>query len=143
HPRSVVGRQFGPPGAAGHAIMAGGRPGAAGTETAVAAHATAPLLTADDVRAAAAVCRTALTPALDRDWATRAGSLDWSCRQTTDHIVDAVTLYGAHLAMRARERLPRLRSGNPESTPADLLGAVEIAAAILAELVRAAPPEAR
>ena len=105
--------------------------------------ASAPPLTPQDVRTAAAVCRAALTPALDRDWETRAGSLEWSCRRTADHIVDALTLYSAHFAMRARERLPRVRSGNPELDPPGLLVAVEIAAAILADVVRAAPADAR
>jgi hypothetical protein len=109
----------------------------------VQSSATAPLLTPEDVRTAAAVAREALTPALGRDWETRAGSLDWSCRRTIDHVVDALSLYTAHLAMRARERLPRVRSGNPELTPAELLHAVAIAAAILADVVRAAPPDAR
>jgi hypothetical protein len=111
--------------------------------TTVQQPATAPPLTPDDVRTAAAVCRDALTPALDRDWELRAGSLDWSCRRTADHIVDALMLYSAHLAMRARERLPRVRSGNPALSPSELLAAIEIAAAILADVVRAAPPDAR
>ncbi len=100
-------------------------------------------LTPDDLRTTAAACRQALTPALDRDWELPAGSLDWSCRRTVDHIADALTVYAAHFAMRARERLPRLRSGNPELAPAELLVAVESAAAILADVVRAAPPDAR
>ncbi|HLH26615.1 MAG TPA: maleylpyruvate isomerase N-terminal domain-containing protein [Chloroflexota bacterium] len=104
---------------------------------------SAPPLTPDDVQTAAAVCRAALTPALGRDWETRAGTLEWSCRRTVDHIVDAQSAYAAHLARRARERLPRVRSGNPELAPAELLAAVEIAAAILADVVRAAPPDAR
>jgi hypothetical protein len=122
---------------------AGRPPGAAEEVTTVQQPATAQALGPEDVRTAAAVCRKALTPALGRDWETRAGSLDWSCRRTADHIVDALTLYSAHLATRARERLPRVRSGNPELDPAGLLAAVEIAAAILAEVVRAAPPDAR
>ncbi|HEY7067755.1 MAG TPA: hypothetical protein VII06_40240 [Chloroflexota bacterium] len=104
---------------------------------------SAPPLTADDLRTAAAACRAALAPALDRDWEARAGPLEWSCRRTVDHVVDALVLYAAHFAMRARERLPRVRSGNPDLAPAELLTAVEIAAAVLGDVVRAAPPAAR
>ena len=97
----------------------------------------------EDLLAAAAASRDALAPSLQADWAVRAGDLDWSCHRTLDHIADALVIYSAHLASRARERLPRVRNGNPTLSPAELLRVVEVTAAILAEVVRAAPPGTR
>jgi uncharacterized protein (TIGR03083 family) len=97
----------------------------------------------EDLLAAIAATRQALETALDADWSVPAGSLDWTCRQTLDHIPNALLFYGTHLATRARERRTPVRNGDPSLAPADLLRVAEAAAAILAELVRAAPPDAR
>lgn len=104
-------------------------------------------VTADDLLLAAGCCREALTPALAperaADWERPAGDLEWSCRGTLDHVPDALALYALHLATRAPERRPRLRNGDPSTTPADLLAIVEGGAAVLAEVARAAPASAR
>lgn len=97
----------------------------------------------EDVVAAAALCRSALEPALGRDWSTPAGDLTWTCRRTLDHVADALVLYASHLATRAPARLPHLRNGDPERTPAELLTVVGAAAAVLAGVARAAPPGVR
>ena len=99
--------------------------------------------TPHDLRTAAAICRAALAPVLDRDWSARAGDLDWSCRRTLDHVVDTVLLYAAFLATRSQGRLAFPRDGDPNRTVAELLATVETTAAILAEVARAAPPDAR
>lgn len=91
----------------------------------------------------AAACRAALTPALAEDWSRPAGDLAWSCRRTLDHIPDALALYAAHLATRAMARLPLGRDGDPERSPTELLTVVGATAAVLAEVARAAPLEAR
>jgi uncharacterized protein (TIGR03083 family) len=100
-------------------------------------------LVPDDLLEAIGATRQALTPALDADWEARAGSLDWTCRQTLDHVANALLFYAAHLATRSRERRSPLRNGDPSLPPAGLLSAAEAAAAILAEVVRAAPPGTR
>lgn len=97
----------------------------------------------DDVRLAAAVARDALTPALNLDWSVAAGSLAWDCRRTLDHIADTLLFYAAHLATRARTRLVPPRDGDARRTPPELLAVVETAAAVLAEVARAAPIDAR
>lgn len=101
------------------------------------------LLRADDLLLAAAACRAALEPGLDRDWSVAAGDLDWDCRRTVDHVADTLLFYAAHLSKRATRRLVPPRNGDPARTPADLLGIVETTAAILSGVVRAAPPDAR
>src|SRR3954471_5053815 len=107
------------------------------------AEATRTELQADDLRAAIATTVETLTPALEADWSVPAGSLEWSCRQTLDHLPSALLFYAGHLATRARERRGAVRSPDPNATPAALLWAAEAAAAVLADVVRTAPPDAR
>lgn len=100
-------------------------------------------LTPDDLPAAAAICRATLEPVRDDDWSVAAGDLTWSCRRTLDHLVDALSFYAAQLATRARDGRVTVRDGDPARTIDDLLMAVGAVAAVLAEVARAAPPEAR
>jgi hypothetical protein len=97
----------------------------------------------NDLLTAAAVSRTALEPAHDQDWQVRAGDLEWSCRYTLKHMLNALNFYAGMLATRS----PALRETGGIDTSdiavADALTMVETMAAILAEVVRAAPPEAR
>lgn len=104
---------------------------------------TEPLLTPADVADSARLCRQALEPGLDRDWSVPAGDLEWDCRRTLDHIADALLFYAALLATRATARIAAPRNGDPTASPAQLLTTVEAAAAILADVIRAAPPETR
>jgi len=59
----------------------------------------------EDVRAAAAICRQALSGVVDLDWSGRAGELDWSCRRTLEHISNAPLIYASELTFTAEERL--------------------------------------
>ena len=97
----------------------------------------------DDVRTAAAACREALSGLVDLDWSRRAGGLDWSCRQTLEHIPGTQINYASQLALPAKERLPRARGGEDQLTVAELLLTVEVNAAILEHVLRAAPASAR
>ena len=97
----------------------------------------------EDVRAAAAVCRDALSGLVDLDWSIRAGPLDWSCRRTLEHIPSAQLFYASHLALQAKESLPRVSGGGDQLTVADVLLTVEIDASILEHVLRAAPTSAR
>ncbi|MDP9369654.1 MAG: hypothetical protein M3Q03_15495 [Chloroflexota bacterium] len=97
----------------------------------------------DDLLLAAAVCREALLPALGEDWSRPAGDLTWDCRRTLDHVVDALLFYTGQLTTRATRRLLRLRNGDSERPVEELLEIVGTAAAVLAEIVRAAPAGTR
>jgi uncharacterized protein (TIGR03083 family) len=112
-------------------------------ESAVQAETAARELVPEDLLEAIATTRQALTPALEANWDVPAGTLDWTCRQTLDHIANTMMFYATHLATRARERRPPVRNGDPSLPPAGLLSAAEAAAAILADVVRAAPPGTR
>jgi len=102
-----------------------------------------PVILPDDLLTAATVSRAALEPALDRDWSVRAGDLEWSCRRTLDHTLGALILYASMLATRSPELRPRPHVGTGDEPIAVALAMVETAAAILGEVARAAPPEAR
>ena len=97
----------------------------------------------EDVRAAAAVCREALSGVVELDWSRRAGELEWSCRQTLEHIPSAQIFYASQLALAAKERLAIARGGQDQLTVAELLLTVEVNAAILEHVLRAAPASAR
>lgn len=104
---------------------------------------SAPELTPEDLIASAALCRETLSPALERDWSEPAHDMEWSCQRTLDHLVNVMLYYSAHLATRATERLLPPRDGEPVTPPAQLLQLLQSTAAILADVVRAAPPDAR
>jgi hypothetical protein len=97
----------------------------------------------EEVRLAARLCCEALLPVADRDWSIRAGDLEWSARDTLEHAASTQIVYAVRLATRARERPPVPRCFDPDTTIRDLLVILESRAAVLAEVVKAAPPEAR
>jgi hypothetical protein len=102
-----------------------------------------PVILPDDLLTAAAVARAALAPALDRDWSERAGDLEWSCRRTLDHIVDALINYAGNLATQSTGHRSSPDVDTTHRPVAVALTMVETAAAILAAVVRDAPPGAR
>ncbi len=99
--------------------------------------------TPHDLIAVAADCRAVLTTALDADWTVAAGDLDWTCRRTLDHILDTLLHYAGHFATRTTGRRPFVRDGDPARSLPDLLIGLTTSAAILAEVCRAAPLDAR
>jgi hypothetical protein len=100
-------------------------------------------VTPDDLRTVAALGRAALEPALDKDWTVLAREMEWTCRQTLDHLPDALGFYAANLATRATGPRPHPRNGDPARSVAELLLVLESAAAVLAAVAEAAPPGTR
>ena len=92
---------------------------------------------------AAGVARETLAPAADRDWSAKAGTLDWDCRATLDHMVNAPLFHGTNLAMRSKQRLNSVRAGNPTASVSDLIASMEHSATILARVASATPPNER
>lgn len=99
--------------------------------------------TPDDLVAAAAVACEFLTGALEADWSGPALELEWSCHRTLQHMAEAPIFHATHLATRARGRQPSLRAGDTHPPVADLLRIIPADAAILADVARAAPADAR
>jgi hypothetical protein len=89
----------------------------------------------DDLRAAGDLAHRTLFPMVDADWYGAAGSLDWDCRRTLDHLANTLLFYSVHLAERAFQRVPYVRDGSPDTVSiAGLLGAMHGSAFILAAL---------
>ncbi|MET8942406.1 GNAT family N-acetyltransferase [Streptomyces sp. NPDC004542] len=99
----------------------------------------------DQVEEAVAGCVAALRPAVERDWeGTKAGGLDWSCRDTALHVADDLVAYAANLAGRAQDGwVPFGLTLDDGTDNAGLLQVVEAAGALLAAAVRTAPRDAR
>ena len=102
-----------------------------------------PELGAADVLEAVTQSQRVLVPAASGDWERRAGTLEWSCRRTLDHMADGQLGYAGRLATRAQGTLPAMRGGNPGQGVEDLLRVVDAAGIMVAQLIEALPPDAR
>lgn len=101
-------------------------------------------VTADDLDAAMSSVVAALHPAVSQDWSARAGTLEWDCWHTAEHIGDCLLSYAAQLAVRPATRYVRfLASADKDASPADVLEFAETGGRILAATVRTAPPHVR
>lgn len=100
-------------------------------------------VTLEHVHRAAAICRSTLAPALIADWSIPAGPLDWTCRDTLDHLSDALGFYCGQLAIRAEGPRPRFRNGDLAATVPNLFDALDVGVAMLGAIVAATPAAAR
>ncbi|MEE1756176.1 DinB family protein [Streptomyces sp. SP18CS02] len=115
-------------------------------------------VTADDVRHAVRLAVATLRGAAGGDWDARAGSLEWSCWETVEHLADDLFAYAAQLGPEAppldrevpfswRARRPggpaNVTFADRESGAAGLLQVLEACGAMLTAMVRATPPEVR
>ncbi|WP_045864245.1 DinB family protein [Streptomyces sp. WMMB 714] len=115
-------------------------------------------VTPDDVRQSVGLASAALTGAASADWRVRAGSLEWSCWDTVEHLADDYFGYAAQLGPR-RPPLssgvpfaytPREAGGPGNTVTADLdagneglVQVLEACGAMLEAMVRTAPAEVR
>lgn len=97
----------------------------------------------DDLRRAADVVAQTLTPHVEADWSVKAGDLEWTCRKTIDHSIDAMLWYAANLATLSTTRRQHVRDGDPNGSIARLLDALVSAGHILARVVESTPPGGR
>ncbi|MET9499888.1 hypothetical protein [Streptomyces sp. NPDC006552] len=115
-------------------------------------------VTADDVAHAVDLAVTTLRPALDADWDVPAGSLEWTCWETGEHLADDLFWYAARIGSlrpSTDEREPlgssRRRPEGPANTitadkaagPAGLLRVLADCGGLLAAVARATPASAR
>ncbi|MGW4425369.1 hypothetical protein [Streptosporangium sp. NPDC004631] len=115
-------------------------------------------VTADDVQRAVRLAVAALRPALAADWDVRAGSLEWSCWETVEHLADDLFSYAAQLGPETPpldDHVPfdwiRRNPGGPANVifanrrlgPAGLLQVLEASGALLVAVVRTASPDVR
>ncbi|MFI9624078.1 VOC family protein [Streptomyces sp. NPDC052042] len=118
---------------------------------------TRPRVTADDVTTAVRLTVDALQDAPLDDWRSPAGSLEWDCWETAEHLSDDLFSYAAQLGTRTPSsayvpyRWAADREGGPTNAvfadrsggPVGLLSTLEASGALLAAMVRTASPEAR
>jgi hypothetical protein len=82
-----------------------------------------------------------LSGMVERDWSVQAGTLEWTCRQTVDHMVDCVFSYAMQVAGRVQgEFLPFAElHAEPEASNRDLLAGLGAVGQILHDVVFCAP----
>ncbi|MFF8971425.1 hypothetical protein [Streptomyces sp. NPDC014995] len=115
-------------------------------------------VTASDVESAVRLAVTALREAESADWDAKAGSLEWSCWETVEHLADDLFAYAAQLGPRVPPSdtdVPfvwsRRTPGGPANVvfadraagPAGLLQVLEASGALLTAMVRTTPPTVR
>jgi hypothetical protein len=113
---------------------------------------------ADDVDAAVRLSLETLGKAVDADWAAPAGTLEWTCWETVEHLADDLFAYAIQLGPRtpSLEREVPLhwwarREGGPANVvfadrtagPAGLLEVLDGCGALLVAMVRTAAPTVR
>lgn len=84
-----------------------------------------------------------MAPHAGADWSVRAGELDWTCRRTLDHTIDALLWYSGNLARLATERRQHVRDGDPHGSIERLLDALMSSGHILARVAEATPEGGR
>lgn len=97
----------------------------------------------DDLVVAAGLCRDALRTRLDDDWERPAAHVDWTCRQTLEHVCLMGVAYALRLATRATTARDYAPVAVTQATPVQLIETMHDASLVLAEVARAAPPGAR
>jgi hypothetical protein len=100
--------------------------------------------TVDDLQVLTAVVVDAWTRGADRDWTAPAGTLEWSCARTADHVVDCVLAPAFFLASRNNETYPRLEATvGAAAGPPDFVEGLRIASTVLVAVVSTTSPDVR
>jgi hypothetical protein len=116
------------------------------------------LVTADDLDEAVQLALAMLGDAPPRAWESTAGSLEWTCWETVEHLSDDLFAYAVQLGPRSPSLegpVPFIwesrRPGGPRNAvhadraagPDGLLRTLEAGAALLVAMVRTTPPRVR
>ena len=79
-------------------------------------------VTAGDLDAAISCIMSGLLPLTDRDWSVRAGTLEWDCWHTAEHIGDCLLSYAWQLAVQPTARYVRaVATAEKDASPAEVL----------------------
>jgi hypothetical protein len=101
-------------------------------------------VTADDLDAAISSVASALSPATGRDWRATAGTGEWDCWHTAEHLGDCLMSYAAQVIARPATRYVRfLATADKDATPAEVLEFAVTGAGILSAAVRTTAPSVR
>ena len=79
-------------------------------------------VTADDLDSVISCVMSRLLPITDRDWSVRAGTLEWDCWHTAEHIGDCLMSYAWQLAVQPTGRYVRaIATAEKDASPAEVL----------------------
>ncbi|MBW1596946.1 hypothetical protein HPT28_07800 [Streptomyces sp. JJ38] len=92
----------------------------------------------------AEACLAVLERGTDADWSRPAGGLEWSCRETLDHLALGLVGYAGLLIARPTDRfITLLASLDPQAPVSGCLEGIGIASKLLTTTVRGTGPEVR
>jgi hypothetical protein len=99
----------------------------------------------DDLRRLTDLVTDALRSGLHRDWSVPAGTLEWSCWTTADHMTDCVFSYALFFASRRQDSYPPFGELHalPDAAPTDLVEGLQAVCTMLESVIRTAEPDAR
>jgi hypothetical protein len=101
-------------------------------------------VTASDLDAAMSCVMSGLLPVTDRDWSVRAGTLEWDCWHTAEHIADCLLSYAWQLAVQPTTRYVRaIATAEKDASPAEVLEFAVTGERVLAAMVRTSPAHVR
>ncbi len=102
--------------------------------------------TAEDMAELSAMVARTWSSAASRDWSAQAGTVEWTCTATADHVVDCVYAPAFFLASRRTDAYPYAGSDlamGAEATVPRLVESLEIATRLLVATVRDTPDDVR
>jgi len=94
-------------------------------------------VTADDLDSVISCVMSGLLPITDRDWSVPAGTLEWDCWHTAEHIGDCLLSYAWQLAVQPTGRYVRaVATAEKDASPAEVLEFAVTGGRVLASMVR-------
>jgi hypothetical protein len=99
------------------------------------------LITPDSLVHVALDCLSLLGSHAHEDWTRRAGTIEWTCRSTLEHL--GLLPYSQQLATQAVDFRPVALATRANVSIAELLWTVEVSMRTLAEIAKSAPSTAR
>jgi hypothetical protein len=94
-------------------------------------------VTADDLDSVISCVMSGLLPITDRDWSVRAGTLEWDCWHTAEHIGDLLMSFAWQLAVQPSGRYVRaVATAEKGASPAEVLEFAVTGGRVLASMVR-------
>jgi len=101
-------------------------------------------VTADDLDSVILSIMSRLLPITDRDWSVRAGTLEWDCWHTAEHIGDCLLSYAWQLAAHPTGRYVRaVATAEKDASPGEVLEFAVAGGRVLASMVRTTRPHVR
>ena len=101
--------------------------------------------TSADLRELSEIVLACRTAGVDNEWQATAGTLDWTCFATADHLIDCVFSYALFLASRKLDGYPKFGEllAEPNARPVDLIDGLRAVTTMLSAVIETAEPGAR